>query len=84
MQQNTETTSLSPALKTLQNKIADRSVKVGIFGLGYVGLPLALRFAEVGVQVLGFDIDESKVLKLNNGGSYIERITPEQIRVAQQ
>jgi UDP-N-acetyl-D-glucosamine dehydrogenase len=57
-------------------------VRVGIYGLGYVGLPLALRFAEVGIKVVGFDIDEAKVLTLGEGGSYIERITPEQIRRA--
>ncbi|KFJ09878.1 nucleotide sugar dehydrogenase family protein [Delftia acidovorans] len=55
---------------------------MGIYGLGYVGLPLALRFAEVGIKVVGFDIDEAKVRTLGEGGSYIERITPEQIRRA--
>ena len=77
-----DNTPLPSALEALRTKIADRSVVVGIFGLGYVGLPLALRFAEVGVRVLGFDIDESKIQKLNNGGSYIERITPELINTA--
>ena len=47
---------------------------VGIIGLGYVGLPLALRFAEVGVKVLGFDIDPDKVRQLNAGKSYIKHI----------
>ena len=79
-----DNTPLPPALEALRTKIADRSVVVGIFGLGYVGLPLALRFAEVGVRVLGFDIDESKIQKLNNGGSYIERITPELINTARE
>ena len=47
---------------------------IGIVGLGYVGLPLMLRFTEVGFPVLGFDIDEVKVAKLNNGESYIGHI----------
>ena len=49
-------------------------LKVGIIGCGYVGLPLALRFAEAGHRVLGFDTDPDKVSKLNAGRSYIEHI----------
>ncbi|MDR2128483.1 MAG: nucleotide sugar dehydrogenase, partial [Burkholderiaceae bacterium] len=52
--------------------------------MGYVGLPLALRFAEVGIQVIGFDIDQTKVERLNQGQSYIERITPDLIQAARQ
>jgi UDP-N-acetyl-D-glucosamine dehydrogenase len=48
--------------------------KVGIIGLGYVGLPLALRFAEAGCPVLGFDIDQRKVEALQTGSSYIRHI----------
>jgi UDP-N-acetyl-D-glucosamine dehydrogenase len=55
-------------------KFADRSAVIGIFGLGYVGLPLSLRFAEAGYRVLGFDIDEAKVAALRQGRSYIEHI----------
>ncbi|PYV94064.1 MAG: hypothetical protein DMG90_00710, partial [Acidobacteria bacterium] len=47
-------------------------LKVGIIGCGYVGLPLALRFAEAGHKVTGFDTDPHKVTKLNAGKSYIE------------
>lgn len=47
---------------------------VGIVGLGYVGLPLALRFAEVGVKVLGFDIDQAKVDAIHSGKTYIKHI----------
>ncbi len=54
-------------------------MKVGILGLGYVGIPLALRFNEVGCQVLGFDIDETKISALNNGRSYIEHIPSAEI-----
>ena len=49
-------------------------LKVGIIGCGYVGLPLALRFAEAGHSVLGFDTDPAKIKKLNQGQTYIEHI----------
>jgi UDP-N-acetyl-D-glucosamine dehydrogenase len=58
----------------LIGRIADRSALVGIYGLGYVGLPLALRFEEAGFRVLGFDIDRAKVEALGRGHSYIEHI----------
>ena len=70
---------LSPALTSLQERLTQNKAVVGIYGLGYVGLPLALRFVEVGVKVLGFDIDPAKVEMLNAGGSYIERLTPDLI-----
>lgn len=71
------------SLKALEKRIGDRTCHVGIYGLGYVGLPLALRFAQVGIKVTGFDIDKNKVETLNRGHSYIERITSEQIATAQ-
>ena len=55
-------------------KFADKTAKIGIVGLGYVGLPLMLRYVDIGYQVLGFDIDTNKVDKLNKGESYIEHI----------
>lgn len=70
-------------LQQLKEKIATGAAVVGIFGLGYVGLPLALRFSEVGLRVVGFDIDERKIQLLNAGQSYIERIQPAQIQAAQ-
>lgn len=70
------------ALALLEEKISRQSARIGIYGLGYVGLPLALRFAEVGLQVLGFDIDTTKVQQLNAGRSYIERLTPASIQKA--
>jgi len=66
----------------LLDKIKSRKAVVGIIGLGYVGLPLMLRFCETGYRVLGFDIDQDKVKKLNAGGSYIEHISPESISSA--
>jgi len=66
----------------LQGKFADRSAVIGVIGLGYVGLPVSLRFAEVGFKVIGFDIDESKIKQLNDGRSYIRHFSDEQIRQA--
>ncbi|MCD5363717.1 nucleotide sugar dehydrogenase [Chromobacterium aquaticum] len=66
----------------LLNRIADKSAVIGIVGLGYVGLPLMLRFAEVGYKVLGFDIDQGKVDTLMAGQSYIEHISADSIATA--
>ena len=60
-----------------------RRLRVGIVGMGYVGLPLALLFAERGVAVTGLEIDEKKVRTLNGGGSYIQRIERAEIARAQ-
>jgi len=65
---------VSPAGEALLNGLKGRTALIGIVGLGYVGLPLALRFAEVGYRVLGFDIDREKVAALQAGRSYIEHI----------
>ncbi|MBO4575796.1 MAG: nucleotide sugar dehydrogenase [Neisseriaceae bacterium] len=70
--------------QALCQKIADRTAVIGIVGLGYVGLPLILRYAAVGFQTVGFDIDADKVQKLNNGQSYIEHIPAADIQVALQ
>lgn len=59
---------------------AGKDIKVGIIGCGYVGLPLALRFADVGQKVTGFDLDPVKVQKLNAGESYIQHIPAAKIR----
>jgi UDP-N-acetyl-D-glucosamine dehydrogenase len=61
--------------RDLRQLVAAHQARIGIVGLGYVGLPLALRFVEVGFPVLGLDIDESKITKLNRGESYIEHIS---------
>lgn len=66
----------------LLGKIATKKAIVGIVGLGYVGLPLMLRFSEVGFTVLGFDISANKVKTLNAGGSYIEHIAADSIVTA--
>ena len=59
---------------------AGKGIHIGIIGCGYVGLPLALRFADVGQRVTGFDLDQSKVDKLNAGESYIQHIPAARIR----
>ena len=59
----------------LEQKITDETVVVGILGLGYVGLPLAREFALAGVKVMGFDVDEPKVKKLNSGKSILKTVS---------
>jgi UDP-N-acetyl-D-glucosamine dehydrogenase len=63
------------SVEPLRAKIEARKARIGIIGLGYVGLPLALAFAEKGFGVLGFDTDESKVARLKQGESYIGHIS---------
>ncbi len=60
-------------------KIKARSAHIGVIGLGYVGLPLVIRFCEEAFRVTGFDIDDNKVRKLNRGESYIKHIPPEKL-----
>jgi UDP-N-acetyl-D-glucosamine dehydrogenase len=71
------------AIEQLKNKVQQRQARVGIIGLGYVGLPLALLYSEQKFRVTGFDIDARKVDTLAKGGSYIYRIAPEEIQSAQ-
>src|SRR3954468_3899524 len=64
----------------LAGRIAAKTAKIGIIGLGYVGLPLACLFAEKGFSVTGFDIDPKKIDVLNAGRSYIKHIPSTRIR----
>ena len=64
---------------SLENKLKQRSAAVAIVGLGYVGLPLAVAFAEAGFKVLGFDIQEKRVDKVNQGTSYIADVSPKRL-----
>ena len=56
-------------------KLNERRAVVGVIGLGYVGLPLAVEFARAGLKVIGFDLDKSRVDKINNGKSYIADVS---------
>src|SRR5438128_2171036 len=60
--------------------IHSKTARVGVIGLGYVGLPLVRTFAEAGFAVIGFDVDPEKVRKLSAGQSYIGHIPAEEIR----
>src|SRR5664279_2150962 len=69
---------------SLQQKVATREAKVGVIGMGYVGLPLALLFSGQGFPITGFDVDDAKVKTLMNGGSYIVRVEAAEIEGARQ
>ena len=64
-------------LEILTKKIEDRSARVGVVGLGYVGLPLAVEFAKAGFHVTGIDLVQGKVDQINAGVSYIQDIPSE-------
>jgi len=66
-------------MSTLYEKITSKSAKVGVIGLGYVGLPLAVEKAKAGFRVLGFDIQREKVDKINRGENYIGDVVPEDL-----
>ena len=74
--------TMSDTLTVLKQKIDCREARIGIVGMGYVGLPLALLFSDERFRVTGFDISTEKVSTLNAGGSYIMRIRPEEIQKA--
>ncbi|MFM7082722.1 MAG: nucleotide sugar dehydrogenase [Actinomycetota bacterium] len=64
---------------TLARRLANHDATVGVIGLGYVGLPLAISFAEVGYKVFGFDVADHVVTGLNAGKSHIDDVTPTRI-----
>ncbi|GAI79429.1 unnamed protein product, partial [marine sediment metagenome] len=68
---------LSPSSKELKKKIINRTAKVSVIGLGYVGLPLAMEIAKAGFNVIGIDTDKEKVEKINSKNSYIPGVTKE-------
>src|SRR4051812_21199296 len=70
------TTSIA---QRLARRIEERTARVAVVGMGYVGLPLAETFAWGGYPVIGFDIDPDKVAQLNQGQSYIGHICPERV-----
>src|SRR5262249_15865268 len=66
-------------LNALKDRVTRRDYGIGIVGAGYVGLPLALTFAEAGFPVTAFDVDPAKVRRLNAGSTYIRSISDERI-----
>ena len=78
------TTASENRLAGLIAKIDSREARIGIIGMGYVGLPLALLFSGQRFRVTGFDVEQSRVDKLNAGASYIVRILPSEIQEAQR
>ena len=71
---------MAKKMVTLEQKIENKKAVVGILGLGYVGLPLAREFAHAGVKVVGLDIDEPKVKKLNSGKSILKTVSHESVK----
>ncbi|MCC6554918.1 MAG: nucleotide sugar dehydrogenase [Polyangiaceae bacterium] len=67
---------------SLLQMITSQGARIGIIGLGYVGLPLALTFLEKGFRVLGFDVDPEKVEALRAGRSYIKHLDPRRVEAA--
>ena len=70
------------SLENLEQRIRNRQCVIGIYGLGYVGLPLAMCFACAGVKVIGFDIDPDKVTAISSKKSYISSVPDEQLHEA--
>jgi UDP-N-acetyl-D-glucosamine dehydrogenase len=63
----------------LKEKLETRQARIGVIGLGYVGLPLAVEFAKAGFDVTGFDVDGSKVAEINAGRSYILDVQSDEV-----
>lgn len=61
-------------VRTLEEKVRSRTARIGVIGLGYVGLPLAVEFAKVGFRVTGIDVDPAKVRNVKNGRSHVEDV----------
>lgn len=75
---------MSDIQQQLIGKLQNKTARIGVIGLGYVGLPLCLRYAEAGYTVLGFDIDPAKIETLNNGRSYFSHYGDELVATARQ
>ena len=74
--------TVNDTAQNLLDRINNHDAEIGIIGMGYVGLPLALAFAERGFKVLGFDIDDAKVEALKRGESYIKHLNPDRVAKA--
>jgi len=77
-------TTDSQTTNSLATKLENRTARIGVIGLGYVGLPLVLLFSEQDFRITGFDIDAKKIEVLRRGGSYIVRIPETEIQAAQK
>src|SRR5689334_21302752 len=73
---------ISVTTDNLLSRIKDKKIRVGVIGLGYVGLPLAVEFAKAGFDVTGFDVDQSKADQVNKGKTYIPDVEPQEIERA--
>jgi UDP-N-acetyl-D-glucosamine dehydrogenase len=71
--------STATTIGTLLSRIRDKKARIGVIGLGYVGLPLASEFARAGFDVTGFDVDATKVAEINAGRSYIPDVPPHEL-----
>jgi UDP-N-acetyl-D-glucosamine dehydrogenase len=80
----TSTVTLPQIAQERMTRLESRTAKIGVIGLGYVGLPLSLLLSEAGFKVTGFDIDEKKVTSLEAGKSYIFRIEHTEIEAARK
>src|SRR5262245_45115216 len=80
LESNTKKAVRTDSHAALQSRIQGKTAKVGIIGLGYVGLPLAKAFVGSGYPVLGFDIDAEKIARLQRGQSYIAHISADTLR----
>jgi UDP-N-acetyl-D-glucosamine dehydrogenase len=80
VRETTKSTTPATLEERLTQAIETKTARVGVIGLGYVGLPLVMNFAGVGFLVCGFDVDEEKVRQLNLGESYIKHIPAQGIR----
>src|SRR3954465_9951949 len=69
----------SPKSSAPVERIRSRQARIGVIGLGYVGLPLAVEFARAGFDVTGFDVDDCKVVELNAGRSYIGDVSTDDL-----
>src|SRR5271163_2158509 len=81
---NTKRVVLPKIARERLERLEARTAKIGVIGLGYVGLPLSLLLSDAGFKVTGFDIDAKKVTDLEAGRSYIFRIPQEEIQAARE
>ncbi|HEY3876453.1 MAG TPA: nucleotide sugar dehydrogenase [Candidatus Kapabacteria bacterium] len=82
MQNELTSAPLTGHAATLEAKLKNKTAKIGVVGLGYVGLPLAIEFARRGFTIVGIDLDRSKIASLQSGTNYIQDISDEHVAEA--